>query len=159
MKAILITVTFLIISHCTFSQAGQPALRMEKNFWGVKFWQGEKLLRPRQVLEVMKDNQPAYAEFKKAKSNYDAGQVFGAIGGFMIGWPIGAAIAGGKPEWGLAAGGVGVLLLSSPFSIGFTRHAKSAITLYNSGAGTANARPYSIHFVPYGTGANLVIRF
>lgn len=146
---------FICLSAGAYSQTAKEPIRFEKR----RFWQGEKILSPRQVLDVMKDNQPAHAEFKKAMSNNGAAQVFGFIGGALIGWPIGTAIAGGEAEWGLAAAGAGVLLLSIPFSSGFNKHARQAITIYNSGTGTANARPYSIHFVPYATGAKFVVRF
>ena len=159
MKKNLLTILLLALSVGLFAQSGGGDLQMKKNFWGVKFLQGDKLLRPGEVLDVMKNNQPAYDEFKKAKSNYDASQVFGAIGGFMIGWPLGTALGGGNPQWGLAAGGVGVLLLSIPFSNGFTTHARSAIDIYNNGKGTASTRPYSIHLIPHGTGAILCLRF
>lgn len=70
---------------------------MTKNFWGVKFTQNGRLLKPREVLNIMQGDDEAYAAFKKAKSNYDGATVLGVVGGFMVGWPIGTAIGGGDP--------------------------------------------------------------
>jgi hypothetical protein len=47
----------------------------------------------------MQYNQEAYNEFKKAKSSYDAVQVVGFVGGFLIEWPVGTALRGGDPQW------------------------------------------------------------
>lgn len=159
MKENLILV-FIFFSSCSLlAQTGGDGLRMKESFWGVKFYNDNTLIRPKEVLNLMKADEEAYATFKKAKSNYDAAQVFGAIGGFMIGWPLGTAIGGGDPQWGLAAGGVGVLLLSIPLNNAFLKHSRDALRIYNKDLGSASARPTSVEVLPYGTGAKLVIRF
>jgi hypothetical protein len=150
--------SFILITITSFSQSSHGDLRMEKTFGGVKFFEGSRIRKPREVLQIMEVNPEAYVEFKKAKSSYDAAQVFGFVGGFMIGWPIGTAIGGGEPQWGLAAGGAAVLLLSVPISNGFKRHASKAISIYNSQSGTANMRP-QFHLNIMGAGARMVVRF
>jgi hypothetical protein len=80
-------------------------IEMIKTFGGVRFESDTVVYSPKQVLELMRDNPLAYEEFKKAKTNYGVAGALGAIGGFMVGFPLGTAIAGGEPEWGLAAGG------------------------------------------------------
>ncbi|MBL7864343.1 MAG: hypothetical protein JNK10_05685 [Cyclobacteriaceae bacterium] len=134
--------------------AQQKPIRMEKNFWGIRFYEGETLVRPNQVLKLMESNPAAQAEFKKAMSNYNGSLALSFVGGALIGWPIGTAAAGGQPEWGLAAGGVAVLLLTIPLTSAFTKHTNQAITLYNGGPGSANLR-----FIPHATGARLIFYF
>lgn len=131
---------------------------MEKKFGGVKFYEGSKILRPKDVLQIMKINPEAYAEFKKAKSSYDVAQGFWFVGGFLIGWPIGTALGGGKPQWGLAAGGAAVLLLSIPINNGFKKHAQSALSIYHNQSGSASMRP-KIKLNIMGTGVRMVIKF
>ncbi|MDZ4715656.1 MAG: hypothetical protein SH819_09320 [Cytophagales bacterium] len=157
MQKIISTVILLAVSVALTAQPDQE-IHMIKNFWSVKFLHGPKLVKPREVLEVMKANPQAYEEFQKAKSNYEAAQVIGAIGGFMIGLPLGTAITGRTPEWGLAAGGLGLVLLSIPFTSSFLSHSENAIKIYNGGSGSASTHP-SIHLVPMGYGAKIVIRF
>jgi hypothetical protein len=160
MNKVVVVVILSFLSSQIFAQANEGDIEMKKSFWGVKFNQDGKPLKPKEVLRIMEVNPQAHAEFKKAKSNYDAAQVFGFIGGFMVGWPIGTAIGGGDPEWGLAAGGAGFILLSIPFSKGFSKHAKSAIEIYNSDSGTAsNRHPYSLQVIPYGAGAKFILKF
>ena len=78
----------------------------------------------------MQYNQEAYNEFKKAKSSYDAVQVVGFVGGFLIEWPVGTALRGGDPQWGLAGVGAGLILISIPLSSGFSTHAIKAVEIY-----------------------------
>lgn len=59
--------------------------------------------------------------------------IFSYAGGFMIGWPIGTAIGGGDPNWGIAAAGVGCVLLSIPLANGYKKNAKEAVSIYNNG--------------------------
>jgi|JI7StandDraft_1071085.scaffolds.fasta_scaffold01639_8 hypothetical protein len=151
----ILLLTFVITLFCV--QAIGQNLRMEKSFWGTKLYNDNQQLRPREVLELMKPDSAAYAEFKKAKSNNDAAQVLGFIGGALIGWPIGTAIGGGDPEWGLAAGGAALILLAIPLGNGFNKHAAKAIEIYNGNKGSA--RNVSLGIVPYGTGVKLVLRF
>ncbi len=92
-----------------------------------------KSLTPGQLLKITQTNEEAYAEMKMAKSNYNLSSALGFAGGFMVGWPIGTAIAGGDPVWPLAAAGAILIAVSIPFSKQYVRHAKSAVLLYNNG--------------------------
>jgi hypothetical protein len=147
------------ISSSLSAQVNEWDIQMKKSFWGVEFFQYDQPLKPKQVLSVMQSNHQAYNGFKAAKVNYDIASVFGFIGGFMIGWPIGSALGGGDPKWGLAAGGAGVLLLSIPFGHNFNRQAKNAIDIYNRGVNGSSARKYSLQLTPTRTGAKLVFMF
>jgi hypothetical protein len=142
---------FLLASF-SYAQTETSEIRMEKS----KFYEGNRILKPREVLSRMEINPEAFQEFKKAKSNYDAAQVLGFAGGFLIGWPLGTALGGGDPQWGLAGGGAALLLASIPLNSGFKKHAKNALTIYNG-------RPLSrfqtsVRFRFYGYGAGFVLR-
>lgn len=60
----------------------------------------------------MADNQDAYVLMDKVKTRTTVVSVFSYAGGFMIGWPIGTAIAGGDPNWSLAGVGAGLITLA-----------------------------------------------
>ena len=128
---------------------------MKKTFFGTRFYLDGHMLKPKEVLLLMQSDEEAYPVFKKAKSNYDAAGVLGFIGGFMVGWPIGTAIAGGDPQWGLAAGGGVILLCSLPLSIAFKKHGERAVSIYN---GNPTAFKPTFYLSPYGTGAKLTIK-
>lgn len=103
----------------------------------------------------MKEEPLAYEEFKQAKVNYNVAGVLGFTGGVLIGIPIGTAIAGGDPEWGLAAGGAVLILGSIHFNRVFKGRAFNALELYNKKY-SSRLKP-TFHF--YGTQARLMIRF
>src|SRR5687767_12676104 len=106
MRALLIFIFLPIVLSCH----AQEDIQMQKTFFGTKFISNGRALKPKDVLQLMRSNEEAYPIFKKAKSNYDAAGVLGFTGGFMVGWPLGAAIGGGDPQWGLAAGGAAIIL-------------------------------------------------
>lgn len=53
-------------------------------------------------------------------SNYNAAQVIGFAGGFLVGRPLGTALAGGDANRGLAAGGA-LILCSIPLTVSFKK--------------------------------------
>lgn len=140
----------------TISIIGQnqsDSIYMKKGL-GTTFFQNGKKLKPKQLLEVTKYNLAAHSEMKFAKGNYDIANMFSFAGGILIGWPLGAAIAGADPNWALAAVGVGLIAISIPFSIGYKKHAKQAVEIYNSGISQTGFRisHFNIGFTYYGIG-------
>lgn len=147
---------FFIFIVAVISGHAQEVIQMQKTFMGTKFVSGGRVLKPKDVLELMRSNEEAYPIFKKAKSNYDAAGVLGFIGGFMVGWPVGTAIGGGDPQWGLAAGGAAIILCSIPLSVSFKKHAERAVSIYN---GNPVAYKPVFYLSPYGTGAKINMKF
>ena len=124
-----------------------------------RIYQDGRLLKPKEVLSIMQSNPEAFNAFKKAKSNYDAANVFGFIGGFMIGWPLGSALGGGEPQWGIAAGGAAVLLLGIPLSRGYQKHARNAIDIYNKNDQPSTSLKTSVNMNFTGTGVKFTVKF
>ena len=127
------TLGILLFMTCYLYAQNISDTIVTKKALGVIFVQNGRNLTPRSLLEITKSNDEAYKEMKIAKNNYDAGQVFGMVGGFMVGWPIGTAVAGGNPNWTLAAAGAGLIIISIPFSSAYSKHAKKAVNIYNNG--------------------------
>ena len=132
MKKLFTSIILCSIFVFTFGQNKPDSITFVKKALGTVFQQNGRSLTPKQLLEITSVNSDALAEMKIAKTNYDVGYVFGCAGGFLIGWPIGAAIAGGDANWTLAGIGAGLAIISIPFTSGYTKHAKNAIRLYNS---------------------------
>jgi len=148
-------VIFFCLSIYSTVSFGQN-IEIYKTFGGYRFERDSVSISPKMVLEAMKDNQLAYMEFKKAKTNLDVASILGFTGGLLIGFPLGTAIAGGEPEWGLAAGGVGLILASIPFNNAFKQHALTALDNYNNDVST---RRVKVNFYLAGAGGRLVIKF
>jgi len=151
-RAILFSI---LVGHGSIS-FGQE-IKIYKTFGGFRFERDSVSISPKMVLQIMEVNPQAYAEFKRAKSNYAVAGVLGFAGGVLIGLPLGTAIAGGNPEWGLAAGGLGLLLATIPFTAAFKHHALNALDTYNLGLQTS--RKVKMNFYLAGAGGRLVIRF
>lgn len=148
---------FLSLIALCFSQISlAQEITAYKTFGGVRFQIDTVTLGLNQVLEIVKENPQAYTELKRAKSNYNTAGVLGFAGGILIIVPIGTAIAGGSPEWGLAAGGAALILASLPFTTAFRGHTMQALDLYNGKFKTSRIKP-ELRF--YGTGARLTVRF
>ena len=130
-KTLLGVLLFSTVFSAT-SQNTADTIEVRKAFGTVFRYKG-KNLTPRQLLDMTAPMPEARKEMEIAKTNHAAGTVFGFIGGFLVGWPLGTAIAGGDPNWALAGIGAGLIVISIPFSSAYTKHAKNAANLYNSG--------------------------
>lgn len=147
---------------CLFSFGQTPTvpIEMKKAFGGYLFYQSDERMNMSQLTRAMKANEQAYNEFKIAKSNYVAASIIGGAGGFMIGWPLGAALAGGEANWTMAGIGAGLVAISIPFNVKFNKQVKHAVEIYNEGVKTGSLREQSeFRFALTGNGAGLVYRF
>ncbi len=126
--------TFFVLS--LLSQNPADSIQVKKRL-GTVFQQNGKNLTPRQLVNITQANQEAYSEMRIAKRNYDFGYIIGFSGGFLVGWPIGTSLGGGDPNWTLAAIGAGLIVVSIPFSTGYTKHAKKAVAIYNKSLKTS----------------------
>jgi len=151
---------FLFLSSFQSSAQNQSDSIYIKKQLGTIFLQNGKALTPSQLMEVTKNNPEAYKEMKIAKSNSSASMVFAAIGGGLMGWPVGTMLGGGDPNWLLALAGVGVLVaVSIPFSVSYTKHATKGMEIYNSGVIQAPPKEVSMHFGFTGNGLGLSVNF
>jgi hypothetical protein len=132
MRKSFIVGLLLVITYSLNGQDISDTIEVKKAF-GVVFLQKGQKLTPGKLLEISSSNPESYKEMKIAKGNYDAGTLFGFAGGFMVGWPLGTAIAGGEPNWTLAAIGAGLIVISIPFSTSYSKHARKAVEIYNNG--------------------------
>lgn len=149
-----LVLSFLALALFQISLAQE--IKAYKTFGGVRFEMDTVTIGLNQVLTIVKENPEAYEELKRAKTNYNTAGVLGFSGAILIAFPIGTAVAGGSPEWGLAAGGAALLLASIPFTTAFRSHTMQALDLYNGKNKTSRIKS-ELRF--YGTGARLTIRF
>jgi hypothetical protein len=136
----IVAIFFLLNSLPCLAQYQSDSITVKKGL-GTTFLQNDRRLKPKELLVITKANPAAFKEMKIAKSNYDASSVFGFVGGFLVGWPIGTALGGGEPNWTMAGIGAGLIVVSIPFSSAYSKRAKNAIGIYNGGLrGTTGAK-------------------
>ena len=139
MKKIAIILTLLTVCLTfTFGQTVSDSISIKKVFGGYQFYQGEQRLNMNQLVNSMKPNDLAYKLIKSAKSSYSMAMIFSYAGGFMVGWPLGKAIGGGKPSWAIAGIGIGLFIIAIPINQSFNKKAKQAVKTFNGGLQTSS---------------------
>lgn len=128
--------TFALLTLCTYFTLGQSqndSIFIEKVFDGQRYYHGENLISMKELVNILKVNEHAYKEIRSARTSQTIAMILSFTGGFMIGWPIGTSLAGGDPQWEIAAIGLGVVIVSIPINISHRKKAARAIDIYNSG--------------------------
>lgn len=117
------------------------------------------MLTEKQLINKMQYCPDAYKEMKRYKTNKAVGSFFAFTGGALIGWPLGTALGGGEPEWGLAAIGVGVIALGIPFYIATPKRKKRAIEIYNNQIPQQGAQRLEFNFGTTHDGIGICMKF
>jgi hypothetical protein len=147
MKRITLVFFFtLLVSIIGFGQTSLETISYKEAFVGYKFTQ---IGVPVSILEmpgIMKNIPETREYLKKVKINFYAYYVINYTGGFLIGWPVGTAIAGGDANWTMAAIGGGLILLGMPFYIAANNNAIKAVDIFNSKIKDNSTRAYSLGF-------------
>ncbi len=144
----------------SFSQTSSDSISMKKVFGGYQYYKGEQLLTLQETTNVLKSNKFAFEQMRSARIKNTMSSIFGFAGGFMVGWPLGTAIAGGDPDWALAGIGAGLIVISIPLNNRFNQQAKEAIDIYNEGLQAHSLRPVpELKFGVIGHGIGLALRF
>jgi hypothetical protein len=130
MKKFFILFALIFLTINLFGQIPSDSIQIKKRL-GPVFQQNGKNLTPNQLMAITKSNPDAYAEMKIANTNYVASLFLQFPGGFLIGYPIGTAIGGGKPNWTMAAIGAGLVVVAIPLISGYNKHATNAVRIYN----------------------------
>src|SRR4051812_3333732 len=157
---IAIILAFVTNASCFAQQVIPPqGLVMYRTFGGAAFEYTKDTtifqVSARQVLQIMnKDNPTAYEEFKKGRRLETAGGIMGFVGGVLILFPIGSAIAGANPEWSYLAAGGALIIGSIPLHRSYKRHAQNAIETYNNGLTSWRPKP-ALFFSKNGLGIQL----
>jgi len=109
---------------------------------GYRFkYKGEELTGLR-LEDVIDNNAEAARYFNKAKGSAGFGNVLGYAGGFMIGWPIGTALGGGKANWTMAAIGCGLLVIAIPIVSSANHNVLKAVNAFNQESLTSSRNTY-----------------
>jgi hypothetical protein len=153
MKKLIAPFLLCLVAHIAMAQK----IDMYKKFGGVRFMQGDTLLSERQVSMILfKDNKTAYDALKKARKFNTFSSILGFAGGALIAIPIVTAISGGTPEWGLAAGGAGLIFASIPLNRIYKSRTLDALDIYNGTRPTSRITP-SLYFT--GSRAGIIVKF
>jgi hypothetical protein len=134
MKQILLFLIFLVVNTIVFSQISgyKDSIEIVKRpFGGMDLYQHGRKLRSAEVMRAMQTNPGALKYFKKARTNNAVAAIFGAAGGFLIGYELGYAVGGGKVNGAVLGAGLALIGVGIPFGIAVKKNTKKAVFLYN----------------------------
>ena len=133
-KYLVCTVSLLLVmAGMSMSQNSADSIQIRKINGGDIFVYQGKRLKPKELVNITQSNDEARKLMHTAKNNYDLGVGFGSVGGFMIGFPIGGALAGGEMNWALFATGAVLTVAAIGFSVKYKKVARHAVKVYNQG--------------------------
>ncbi|MEM6348286.1 MAG: hypothetical protein AAF927_30680 [Bacteroidota bacterium] len=136
-------------------------IEMEKRMGELQFYQDGTLLTTKSLLSVLEVHPEAFALAKKGKRNLYGGVVLGGAGGVLLGVPVGIALSGNEPVWGLLGAGVGLCALAYAFGHRSNKQFKSAVQSYNQSLGILDSRSFQPQYslISDNDGFGLQIRF
>jgi hypothetical protein len=98
----------------------------------MKFYQNDSRVSLGVVTGLMRNNPEAFKYINKSKTNNTIGFITGFIGGLLVGYEIGTAIAGKDINWSVMGAGAGFIVVTIPLDIAAKRNARKAVHLYNA---------------------------
>src|SRR5215208_2761514 len=132
-KSSILAALMVVCISSSFGQIRDSSIIIRKLLGGYQFYQNDKRLRMPELVKAMESSEQAYQRVKSARSNNTLASLIGGVGGFLVGWPIGAAIGGVDPNWTMAGIGAGLIVVSIPISINANKQFKKAVNMYNEG--------------------------
>ena len=137
----------------------KDTIRYTKTGGGYKYTFDNKELTIVQLRDMMQNNKVATEYLKKAKGSSGFANVLGYAGGFLIGYPLGTAIGGGKANWTMFAVGCGLVVIAIPIVSSGNRNIKKAVNAYNHDEMASNLPKYSLSLGINQAGLGLTVCF
>jgi hypothetical protein len=144
----------------TVQSNATDTIMVSKTGGGYKYsYRGEEISADR-LQGVIHNNETAMLYFKKAKGTAGFVNIIAYCGGFLIGYPVGTAIGGGKPNWTMAIIGGGLVAISIPMAGSINHNISKAVNAYNQDILTPRKETgYNIKLGVNPSGLGLAIRF
>ncbi|MFT6844055.1 MAG: hypothetical protein ACJAUV_000225 [Flavobacteriales bacterium] len=160
MKKTYVFALFFVVCLSSFAQQPTDSISIKKVLGGYQFRQANELLKMNQLVYRLKSNDEAYSQIKGASTNYTIATILSATGGFLVGYPIGVAMGGGKPNWTMAAVGAGLIVVAIPISKKSNKQAIKAVKTYNTSLFASSSKPKNEFFLTFSeNGVGLKVRF
>jgi hypothetical protein len=122
-----------IINGGILEKNKNDVITINTSIWGITFRRDNKRLNINEVKNILETVTASSDELSIANSIQSTANLFGTIGGALIGWPIGQAIAGKKDiNWSLAGIGGAILIPGMILQSNANRHYMNAVNNYNN---------------------------
>lgn len=158
-KIFLLTALFFLFQSDVFAQNGTAPLTVSNGLFGWQFRFNGKKLNMAEVSDLLASNEKATAYLKSARSNNTVASILGTIGGFLVGYQLGATAGGGEANWTVAGIGGGLIVGSIPLSIKAGKQARNAVEAYNEGVRSTSLHRAELSLGFTGNGLGLRLQF
>ncbi len=156
MRALFILILFCSIAFSSVAQTRSDTITIVKK---GKFLKDEEFLNTNQLMVLMRGNREAYELMKKAKTNTAFATALSFVGGVFIGLPLGTAIGGGEPNWGLMGVGAGLIVVSIPLISSYKKNSTRAVEIFNQALLETRVRRPEVNLQTTSNGVGVVLRF
>jgi hypothetical protein len=140
MKKAIILSLLMILSCSVFGQTVSDSISIKTFLGGCKVYQGGQQITLSKLGTILKSNDLAYTQYQKAQPANALSTIIGGVGGFLIGYPLGTVLAGGKMNWKMFGIGSGLAVISIPIANKCVKQIKSSVDTFN-GALKTNPQP------------------
>lgn len=129
--SIMVLLLILLFSNNLFAQKITDTIITTKE-WGTNvYYLNYQKLKVRKLVKILKSNELAYAEIKKARNSYIISTVIGAVGGYVLGGSLAVDIIMKKVYILPTATGVGLIGLSYGLVHRYNVKSKNAVSIFN----------------------------
>jgi len=133
MKKATILSLLLFLSFSVFGQNVSDSISVKSLFGGCKIYQYGQQITVSNVGTIVKPNELAYSQFQKAQSTNVISMIIGGVGGALIGYPLGGALAGKQMDWKMFGIGAALAVISIPISNKCVKQLQTSVDTYNDG--------------------------
>lgn len=143
-QVLLLCIILLTLSKVGIAQKKGTPITYKGNLFTNKYYKGVWSVSQQEAFNIMKENGECYNLATQGKKLQKTGNIAALVGGVLIGYPLGSALAGSEdPKWFLAGIGGGLVLFAIPVYSSGTRKIHQAVELYNETKATAYYKKHS----------------
>lgn len=159
MKKVLLII-FILSAFKTNIIAQSDSIEIVKTVFGMQYYKDNKQISKSNVISMLKSNPKSLELYDKGVMNCTFGNISGLIGGFFVGYQLGASTSNNKSK-SIAplVVGIGLFVVSLPLSVHGTKQKASAINLYNSSLKYNSKQKVSYNLLFNSKGVGLLVKF
>ena len=158
-KALLLFIFLFSTLSLTAQNLNTKIQYEKKTFGGYRYFQNAKKLPKSKLKDVLRNNVEAYRQYKEAQSYAILSNVFGFIGGFMIGNSTSRIFSDRRSNLQLVIIGTGIIVISVPIYSTANRQERYAVDYYNQFIPYSQNTSNELHFGICENGIGLKFKF
>lgn len=141
LKILFLMMVLFALTNNAMAQKRGNQITYKGNIFTNKYYKGVWHISQEEAFNILKENGESYNLAIRGKKLQNVGNITAAVGGVLIGLPVGMSLAGSEdPKWFLAGIGGGLILFAIPVYSSGTRKIHQGVELYNETKATSYYR-------------------